>query len=307
MNPVIAVATSRLGPVLGWVIGRFLPTETSNWLADQLAAWAAARSANHFVRAVRANQAVVRGLPFHDPSLTDVAFRVFKNAALGYLTFFRGLARGRRTLGNYCSVDPTLVANIRAAQAQGRGVFVVGPHMGNFDIGLVALQRYGFHPLVLTYRDPKGSYLADNAIRRSYGVELTPISLQSLRSSIRRLRAGGLVLTLVDRPDSRGEKVQFFGRTAQLPVGHVRLALRANAMIQVGVALKDGAGKYRIHAGPAIDPQRREGEGEAEASRRIAGRVIRAMEPFIRRRPEEWLMFQPVWPQAQQGADRAER
>lgn len=302
MNPVIAVATSRLGPVLGWMIGRFLPTETSNWLADQLAAWAAARPENHFVRAVRANQAVVRGLPFHHPSLTDVAFRVFKNAALGYMTFFRGFARGRRTLGDYCTVDPTFVASIRAAQAEGRGVFVVGPHMGNFDIGLVALQRYGFQPLVLTYRDPQGSYLADNAIRRSYGVELIPISLRSLRTSMERLRQGGLVLTLVDRPDSRGEKVRFFGRTARLPVGHVRLALRADALIQVGVALKDAGGKYRIEAGPTIDPQQRAGEGEAAASRRIAGRVIRTMEPFIRRRPEEWLMFQPVWPEALQGA-----
>ncbi len=303
MNPVISVATSRLGPVLGVMIGRFLPTEASNWLADQLAAWAAARPENSFVRAVRANQAIVRGLRFDDPSLTDVAFRVFKNAAYGYLTFFRGLARGRERLADKCAVDPKFLANLHRAREEGRGVFIVGPHMGNFDIGLVALQRHGFNPLVLTYRTPRGSYVVDNALRQSYGVELTPISLRSLRATVKRLTQGAQVLTLVDRPDSKGELLRFFGRSARMPTGHVRLALQTDSYVQVGAALKDGASHYRIVPGPMLDPRVDDGESVGEAVRRVAENVLRSMEPFIRRRPDEWLMFKPVWPGALQRAD----
>lgn len=300
MNPVISVATSRLGPVLGAMIGRFLPTETSNWLVDQLAAWAAARPENHFVRAVRANQAVVRGVPFDAPELTDVVIRVFKNAAHGYLTFFRGLARGRERLADKCTIDPAFLANLRAAREEGRGVFIVGPHMGNFDIGLVALQRHDFNPLVLSYRNPRGSYIVDNAIRQSYGVELTPISLGSLRTATQRLKEGGLVLTLVDRPDSHGELLRFFGRTARLPTGHARMALRTDAYLQVGAALKQGAGHYRIVPGPRLKPEIQHGEEEETAARRAAMEALKAMEPLIRSRPEEWLMFMPVWPEALQ-------
>ncbi|MGA9531082.1 MAG: lysophospholipid acyltransferase family protein [Anaerolineales bacterium] len=297
-NPVISLATSRVGPLLGILMGRLLPSRLAVRLADRLAAWAAYRPESQVVRAVRANQAVVRGWSLTDPRLNEAVFRVFKNAAHGYLTFFRGLARGRDRLGAACKVDPLLVDNLRRAREQGRGVFVVGPHMGNFDIALVALHQLDFDPLVLTYRNPRGSYLADNAIRQSYGVELTPISIRSLREAFVRLKRGGMVLTLVDRPDSQGEQVDFFGRSARLPLGHARLALRAGGLIQVGAALKDGDRGYRIEAGELIDPQRRTNESEPAAARRIAEQIAGGMEPFIRRRPDEWLMFLPVWPDA---------
>jgi lauroyl/myristoyl acyltransferase len=294
-NPVIALATSRVGPFLGIMIGRLLPSGLASWLADRMAAWATYRPENHVVKAVKANQAAVRGWSLSDPRLNDVVVSVFKNAAHGYLSFFRGLARGRERLAAACHVDSQLVENIRLARSQGRGVFIVGPHMGNFDIALVALHKEHLDPLVLSYRNPHGSYVADNAIRQSYGVELTPISIRSLRDAFGRLKHGGLVLTLVDRPDSRGEPIEFFGRPARLPVGHARLALRAGALIQVGAALKDGDYGYRVAAGELIDPVRAPGESEGAAARRIAGRIARAMEPFIRRRPAEWLMFLPVW------------
>jgi lauroyl/myristoyl acyltransferase len=297
-NPVISLATSRIGPLLGILMGRLLPSKVAVRVADRLAAWAAYRPENRVVRSVRANQAVVRDWPLSDPRLNEVVFRVFSNAAHGYLTFFRGLARGRERLGAACRLDPVLVDNLSRAREQGRGVFIVGPHMGNFDIALVALHQHDLDPLVLTYRNPRGSYLADNAIRQSYGVELTPISIRSLREALTRLKYGGLVLTLVDRPDSQGEQVSFFGRTARLPVGHARLALRAGALIQVGAALKDGDHAYCVQAGELIDPQRRPGESEPAAARRIAEQIAAGMEPFIRRRPAEWLMFLPVWPEA---------
>lgn len=297
-NPVISLATSRVGPFLGILIGRLLPSRWAIRLADRMAAMAAYRPESRVVRAVRANQAVVRDWAASDPRLNEVVLRVFKNAAHGYLAFFRGLARGRDHLGATCQVDPQLVDNLERARHQRRGVFIVGPHMGNFDVALVALHQHDLDPLVLTYRNPRGSYLADNAIRQSYGVELTPISIQSLREAFGRLKRGGLVLTLVDRPDSQGEQVDFFGRPASLPVGHARLALRAGALIQVGAALKNGDRGYRIEAGALIDPHLRDGESEPAAARRIAGQIASEMEPFIRRRPDEWLMFLPVWPDA---------
>lgn len=297
MNPVIALVTSRLGPLLGLMIGRLLPRAPSHWLADRMAAWAAAQPTHRVVRAVRANQAIVRDLPYNDPSLSEAVVSVFRNAAHGYLTFFRGLARGRTSLGAACEVEEELLNRCRAAMKGGQGVFLVGPHMGNFDIALVALQQAGLNPLVLTYRDPHGSYVIDNAIRRRYGVELTPISMRSLRDALKRLEQGGLVLTLVDRPDSRGHALQFFGHPARLPIGHARLVERSGALLQVGAALQIDAGRYRIEAGESIEPSEMAGRDREERERQLAQAAARAMEPFIRRRPEEWLMYLPLWPQ----------
>jgi KDO2-lipid IV(A) lauroyltransferase len=297
MNPVISVATSRLGPVIGIMIGRLMPPRVSNWLAAQLAALAAASPKNNMVRAVRANQAVVRNRRVDDAGLGNVVFEVFRNAAQGYMTFFQGLARGRDALAATCTMDPDFLNHIKSIQAQGRGVFVVGPHMGNIDAALIAFQENGLNPLVLTYKREKGSYAADNAIRRRLGIELTPISPLSLRTAMRRLRQGGVVITMVDRPDPDGDIIPFFGRPARLPMGHVRMALRCGAVLQVGATLKEGARHYRIVGSEPIEAHIQAGESELEASRRLAAEVAKTMQRYIRERPSEWLMFYPVWPQ----------
>ena len=298
MNPVISIATSRIGPKLGILIGRLFPAKLAKWLAGRLAAIAAARPKNQMVRAVRANQSVVRNLKYEDPVLRDVVFRVFRNAAEGYMTFFQGLARGRKALAATCSIAEDFAGKVKASQARGKGVFIVGPHMGNFDLALVAFQDAGINPLVLTYRTPHGSYVSDNAIRRSYGVELTPISAKSLRTAMRRLNEGGVVLTLVDRPDEKGKRVRFFGRPAIMPTGHARMALRSGAVLQVGVALKDGARHYRIEGPGPIETDMLPAENEAQASIRLTERVLEQIARFIQERPDEWLMYYPVWPQA---------
>lgn len=297
MNPVITLATSRIGPFIGMMLGRLMPYRFTQWLAARMAAVAAAWPKNRMVRAVRANQAVVRGLRIDDPTLSDVVFEVFRNAGQGYMAFFHGFARGRKSLAAACSVDDLFVERVKRAQAAGHGVFIVGPHMGNFDLALVALQECGLDPLVLTYRTPRGSYLADNAIRQSYGVELTPISPKSLRAAMRRLKEGGVVLTLVDRPDSEGQPINFFGRPAQLPTGHVRMALRSGARLQVGVSVKAGGRKYQIQGPAPIEANRQPGESEPEAIERLATEVMLEIEKFIADRPSEWLMYYPVWPQ----------
>ena len=298
MNPVIAVATSRLGPVIGILIGRVLPRGPSAWLTDRLADWAAAKPENHAVRAVRANQAVVRGWSVHDPRLNEIVLRVFRNAARGYLAFFRGMARGRDALEATCSMQPDLVRLLKSAEAEGRGVMLVGPHMGNFDIALLALHKHDLNPLVLSLPNPRGSVLVDNAIRRRYGVEMTPITPQSLRHAVERLRRGGLVLTLVDRPEPSGQTLTFFDRPTSLPNGHARLAQSTGALLVIVYAVQVGDGSYQIERGQTIDPKDFESPTRAQTVSQLAQAVASAMEPPIRRRPEEWLVFLPLWPES---------
>lgn len=295
MNPVITLARSRLGPWLGLLIGS-LPRGSSSWLADRLAAWAASQPDNHAVRAVRANQSIVRGMPLEDPALNEIVFRVFKNAAHGYLTFFRGMARRSVKMASRSSVDPKLVEKVGMARSAGRGVFIVGPHMGNIDISLMALHANDVRPLVLSVRNPSGSHEVDVAIRQRYGFEFLPISMQSLRIAFQRLKSGGVVLTMVDLPDEAGESLPFFGHAARLPTGHVRMAIRTGASIQTAAALKHEGG-YRIFWRGSHSPSRRPEESEPEAVRRVAAAVLEDLEADIRRRPDEWLMFHPVWPQ----------
>jgi lauroyl/myristoyl acyltransferase len=168
--------------------------------------------------------------------------------------------------------------------------------MGNMDISLMSLQASGIRPLVLSVREPSGSHGTDVVIRQRYGFEFMPVSVKSLRVAYRRLRSGGVVLTMVDLPDPSGELLPFCGHASRLPTGHVHMALKTGASIETGASLRHEGG-YRIFARGSYLPSRKKGENEAGAVRRVAIRVLADLEADIRRRPDEWLMFHPVWPQ----------
>jgi lauroyl/myristoyl acyltransferase len=295
MNPVIGLVYSRLGPPLGILLARVLPRPWAGAFADRLADLVTRGIHSPVVRAIRANQAVVLGLPYQHPALDQAVIDVARYAARGYLAFYRALSLGRAELLNACQVEPSLVAQVQDLVSAGRGVIFASAHMGNFDLAFHTLLSHGLSPLVLSYRDPHGSYRADNAIRRHYGLEASPIGTPSLRDAIRRLQGGGLALTGVDRPDSRGEVLRFFGKDARLPIGHARLAVQTHAVIQPGVALADGQGRYRIFGSEPLEPP--ELFPPREAAKALAQKVLEVLEGYIRDFPAQWLMFFPVWPE----------
>ncbi len=104
------------------------------------------------------------------------------------------------------------------------------------------------------------------------------------------------MLTGIDRPDPAGESLSFLGRQARLPVGHARLALRSGAAILAGAVMPSGDGRYRVMAAGLIEPKRGEGN-EPRRAVRLAQQALALIEPLVRARPEEWLMFFPLWPE----------
>ena len=64
------------------------------------------------------------------------------------------------------------------------------------------------------------------------GLEILPATIANIRQLIRRLQAGEMVITGVDRPtsDLKYHPV-FFGRPAQLPTHYIYLALKAHVPI----------------------------------------------------------------------------
>ncbi len=285
---------------MGVLLARVLPRAWAAGIADGLALAATRGMNSAVVRAIRANQAVARGLPYEHPALERAVIEVTRYAARGYLAFYRALSYGRNELQSACRLDPQLESGIRQATQSGRGVVLASAHMGNFDLAFYTLLRHNLSPLVLSYRDPHGSYRADNAIRRHYGLESAPIAVTSLREALRRLKDGGLALTGVDRPDSKGEILKFFGREARLPVGHARLAVKSGAVIQAGVTLDDGQAGYRMIGPPPLEPPKTLPARKAALA--LAQKVIDVLEGYIRDHPAEWLMFFPVWPEVVPGS-----
>jgi len=290
---LVSLANSQLGPRIGIAAGRLLPKGFAYRAAASIARRVAA-GRGPLPSAVSANQAVIRGLDPGDPSLARAVEDVLRSAAIGYVDLFKAMAGGPPALMESCSFDPQVKVWLDQSAQEGRGLLAVSAHLSCFDMILLSLTSYGYSFQGLSYSDPRGSYLVQNAVRLQHGLELTPIDAPSLRKALHRLKGGGMAMTAVDRPVPEGEVLQFFGRPALLPVGHARLAIMAGARVLVAVCQSRGAGKYHIAAGGLLDARSygRRGDGP----KRLAQDVLAMLETFIRARPEEWLMFHPVWP-----------
>jgi len=291
---LVAFSNSRWGPPAGISLVRLLPPALASKLAGSLANRIASQVGSPLVEAVRANQAVVRALPREHPEVERAVRTVLHTMAESYLVLFRVMRRGQAGLREVGELDPALVTAGRERLETGRGLMYAGAHTVGLDLLLLMIGGLGFPIQALAYPESEASYAVTNRIRRSFGVDLSPTNFNSLRQAIRHLRQGGMVVTAVDRPDPTGELLEFFGRPARLLVGHARLAIRTGAPIMVGGTYLEQKGRYRavlldiLESGPYADRP----TGELE----LAQEVIRIHEQFIRQRPDQWMMFHPVWP-----------
>ena len=292
---ITAIANSTIGPFLGALIGKLLSRPQAYRLSDSLTKRAASRENSNIYRAIRSNQAVVQDLPYESPELEGVVERVLQRAGRGLADFFTALGGGLEKFPETISIEDHLIEDAKRSHSEGKGIMLCGLHMSSFNLILLDLVKFGVEVQVLSFANPGGGYKSDNYIRRRYGAHVTPITTQSLREAVRRLKNNGLVMTAVDRPDVGGEKLNFFGRPTEIAVGHARMAVMTGADVIVGVCTMVDEGKYIITGPPIIRP---EITGDVKAdSLRLAQQIVDKLEGYIRDRPEEWVMYFPLWPE----------
>ena len=194
-------------------------------------------------------------------------------------------------------IGPSLVwhgqALLRAALQSGRGVVMLTPHMGCFEVTAQAIAQdhaAEFGPLTVLFRPARKVLLREftDASRARHGVATAPATLAGVRQMIRALRRGQAVGLLPDQvpPEGMGVWVPFFGKPAYTMTLAARLVQQTGAvpLLIWGERLGGGAG-YAVHVSeldealPTTDP------AQAES----AALINRAMERLIRQCPQQYL------------------
>lgn len=288
---------SKIGTPRGQKVFHILSRLMPRWLAYGIINLATPRLAkdrtNSTIQAIRSNQAVVRNLASDDPALDPIILKVLRNAAYYHFDLFKAMAYGPKAIAKAGVMDQTFLDGITAGVARGKGLIIAGAHMSSFDMLLFTLSQRNINAQVLSYRDPEEGYQFQNELRIKYGLDLTPVSVKALRKAIHRLREGGIVGTGVDRPGLGGESLMLFGKEAILPNGHARLAVQTGAAIMAGVVRKERDKKYHAYGSPLFEPPQT-GDDQRD-SHEMAQAVLSWIEERIREKPEEWMMFYPVW------------
>jgi lauroyl/myristoyl acyltransferase len=277
----------------------FLSRHAPPWMGYGIARSAAAiiaRQKPEIYWTVRSNLQQIVGFSVDDGALHAKTRQVFAHAGQTYYDFFRTVGQPPEVLAKAVRIPEQVIECMRSETAQGRGVLLLGIHTSNFDLSILAVGAQGLSIQALSLADPGAGFRVMNRLRASADFELTPITPESLRMAIRRLRNGGIVVTGVDRPIPEDrELIEFFGRPAYLPVGPTRLALMTGATVLVGGCSYNPDERYRLEYTGPVEMVR---TGDRRQDILINARRIAAIvEEHIRARPEQWLMFHPIWPE----------
>lgn len=177
-----------------------------------------------------------------------------------------------------------------AAYASGRGVLLLTPHLGCFEVLAQALaQRYSaaHGPLTVLYRPARKAALADleDSARSRPGLKAVPTTLSGVRDMIKALRRGQAVGLLPDQvpPEGLGLWSPFFGREAYTMTLAARLAQQTGAatLMVWSERLAWGRG-YCLHCRELLQPL------SADLATAV-GQLNGEVERLIRECPQQYL------------------
>jgi len=287
--------TSRLGLAMAMGFGRIIPPVIGYRIATFLADRIASRKQLSIVQVVRANQWVISGEKLNGMELDQAVKETFRHTARSIYDVYHHLDDMQAMVAKI-NFSPRFDELIERHSREKQGVVAVIPHMSNFDlVGLCAASR-GARGIGLGFPGDVGGYKWQNRLRSRYGLEAFPTSIKSLKMATKSLRAGGLVLTGMDRPVPESKyQLTFFGRPANLPVHHVLLAQQANVPIIVAAAIMDSEGIYHLQISEFLEMRRRSDRRSELLDN--AQRVLEIAEGYIKQAPRQWAMYFPVWPE----------
>ena len=249
----------RLGVLLGWV-SYYISGTYANRMRENLGYYNTSRHPSEFRRVLRASVGEA------GKSITELPW-VWRRPVPEVLARV-GQCYGREYLD--------------AAMLSGKGVIVLTPHMGCFEI--IGLYIAAETPMTCMYSTPKQAWM-DELIRggRQRGkMLLARADIGGVRTLLKALKRGEVIGLLPDQVPAHGdgEWVDFFGRQAYTMtlVGRLQEASGAKVLLSHVVRKQHGEG-YEIHFSPL----------DLYAGKSVPRQINTALEQVIRTCPSQYL------------------
>ncbi len=230
----------------------------------------------------------------------DVPDEVIRASMRSYARYWREAFRlptmDHVALGKSPLLPVEGLEHLDAGLARGRGVLLVLPHSGNWDMaGVWLVQNYGTFSTVAERLEPESLFERFVAYRESLGFEVFPLTggeEPPFPQLADRLRRNKIVCLMGERDlTGKGVPVTFFGERTWMPAGAAKLAVETGAALLPvhGWFTVDEAGRegWGLKVYPPVDVS----GGVAPATQALADRFA----DNIAAHPADWHMLQPLW------------
>jgi predicted LPLAT superfamily acyltransferase len=184
--------------------------------------------------------------------------------------------------------------------ATGRGAFLMGSHMGSFEVvSSVGRQQRGLRVAMAMFEANArkvGAILGTtNPALRTDVIGLGQID--AMLSISERLAGGSFVGVLADRTlgEEALQEVTVLGRRARLPTGPMRTAAILRCPVIFMIGLYRGKNRYHVVFAPLADFSQVSTGARAAAVREAVDRYAALLDRYCRSDPYNWFNFFDFW------------
>ena len=274
---------------------RMLPDRVRYWIADRMG------DLNYLLipgyrKNVRDNISHVyrfKGLP--EPTSKDVR-NVFRTSSRNWADLLVAPKRSVAQFRQEVTMDDASVAYLDAAIARGKGCVLITAHVGAFDYIGHYLHACGYNLTIVTGRTTaRIVFDGVSYLREANGIKLVEATASGVRKAIQAVMQGHSAVIVCDRDFFQsGMHVEFFGETTTLPPGAIRIARDTGAMIVPLYGRRvEGGHQITIHEPFAVA---KTSDIQADLRDGMA-KVVKSLEAGLSVTPDQWVMFQSVWPE----------
>ena len=229
------------------------------------------------------------------PQLRKLAWRNWLNYTKAWIDFFKIPRMDRRRLAGL--LTPIGVEHLDHAMSLGKGVIVVAPHMGSWELAAASwAATFGEIGIMVEQIEPRRLFDHVSRLRSRMGIRVIPLSRTGARDIMRMLKEHRMVVLAMDRDIlNTGQRYKFFGRLTSFPTGPVEIALKTGAPILPAFCIRDRNDAY-VAIGEApffLTPS----EDHAADVRGAMEQILATFERYIKRYPDQWHVLEPIWPE----------
>lgn len=181
------------------------------------------------------------------PEVERMCGAVINNVARAFIEMFSGAEFVHRMADT--PLEGPGVAALDAAHAEGRPVVLVSGHIGNYDVARITLRARGFNVggLYAPMRNPLINRRYVTAIE-SAGKPMFPRGREGMAGMLRFLRGGGMLGLVIDQYMEHGVPLDFLGKPAPTALSAAEIALKYNAVMVPGYAIRQPDGlSFHVH------------------------------------------------------------